>query len=281
MKLRLHDSVDDFCSVALDIYRRDPISATVELAALRAGLADSDPAPLLVTVWDCQKPIGAALQRPRLPLLCGGLPPAAVDHVVAEFLNLGIRLTGIQGPSATAAALAAAWCSATGMVSTVAMNQRLYRLETLRPPPSVAGHARPAGPGDIDMLAEWVMLFSQEAFGDTPDRAASTRSVQAGKARGDEFVLWTLPSGPVSLAAVRPAAAGVSRIGPVYTPITERGHGYGSAVTAAAAAWAREHGADDVVLFTDLANPTSNTIYQRIGFQPISEYDRIDFTWQQ
>ncbi len=278
MKLRIHDSVDEFCSVALDIYRRDPISANPELAMLRAGLADLDPAPLLATVWDGQQPIGAALQKPKFPLLCGGLPSASLDHVVAQLIDLGIHLTGILGPAATAATLAAAWCSATGTVSTVTMNQRLYRLETLRPPTRVAGHARSAGDGDIDLLAEWVVLFLQEAFRDTPDGAATTRSVQAGRARGDEFVLWTLASGPVSLAAVRPPVAGVSRIGPVYTPNAERGRGYGSAVTAAAALWALEHGADDVLLFTDLANPISNTIYQRIGFQPFIDYDRIDFT---
>jgi hypothetical protein len=237
MKLRIHDTVDEFCSVALDIYRRDPISANPELAMLRAGLADLNPAPLLATVWDGQQPIGAALQKPKFPLLCGGLPPATLDHVVAELIDLGIHLTGIQGPAATAATLAAAWCSATRTVSTVTMNQRLYRLETLRPPTRVAGHARPASACDIDLLAEWVVLFVQEAFGDAPDRAATTRSVQAGRARGDEFVLWTLPGGPVSLAAVRPPVAGVSRIGPVYTPNAERGRGYGSAVTAASALW--------------------------------------------
>jgi predicted GNAT family acetyltransferase len=85
-------------------------------------------------------------------------------------------------------------------------------------------------------------------------------------------------SQPVSLAVVRLPVAGVSRIGPVYTPTTHRGNGYGSAVTAAAALWAREHSSDDVVLFADLANPTSNTIYQGIGFQPISDYAHIDFT---
>jgi predicted GNAT family acetyltransferase len=71
--------------------------------------------------------------------------------------------------------------------------------------------------------------------------------------------------------------ADVSRIGPVYTPTDRRGNGYGSAVTAAAALWAREHGAQDVVLFTDVANPTSNAIYQRIGFEPVNDYARIDF----
>ena len=66
---------------------------------------------------------------------------------------------------------------------------------------------------------------------------------------------------------LRAPAAGVSRIGPVFTPRSSRGRGYGSAVTAAAAHLARRGGVDDVVLFADLANPTSNAIYQRIGFE--------------
>ena len=69
----------------------------------------------------------------------------------------------------------------------------------------------------------------------------------------------------------------MARIGPVYTPIELRGHGYGSAVTAAAAQWAINAGAVDLVLFTDLANPVSNATYQRIGFKPVSDWLRIDF----
>jgi predicted GNAT family acetyltransferase len=277
MKLRIHDSVDDFRSVAVDFYRRDPIAATAELTALRS-LTDSDSARLLVTVWDGDKPIGAALQKPPFPLLCGGLPPAAISQIVAELVRRGVHLTGVRGPSVTASTFAAAWCAAIRAVSSVAMNERLYRLQALRPPPGVAGDVRSADPGDIDMIVEWLMLFGQEAFGDTADRAATARSVQASKSLGDEFLLWTLLRQPVSLAVVRLPVAGVSRIGPVYTPTTHRGNGYGAAVTAAAALWAREHSSDDVVLFADLANPTSNTIYQRLGFQPISDYAHIDFT---
>ena len=70
MKLRIHDSVDDFRSVAVDFYRRDPIAAPVELTALRS-LTDSDSARLLVTVWDGDKPIGAALQNHRFPCSAG------------------------------------------------------------------------------------------------------------------------------------------------------------------------------------------------------------------
>ncbi len=90
-------------------------------------------------------------------------------------------------------------------------------------------------------------------------------------------MLWAADGAPVSMAMLRAPAAGVSRIGPVFTPRTHRDHGYGSAVTAAAAGLARESGVDDVVLFADLANPVSNAIYQRIGFEPVIDSVRIDF----
>jgi predicted GNAT family acetyltransferase len=91
-------------------------------------------------------------------------------------------------------------------------------------------------------------------------------------------VLWLHDRRPVSMAMVRPTVAGVARIGPVYTPDADRGHGYGSAVTAAAARTALATGARDVVLFTDLANPVSNSIYRRIGFRPVSDWLAIEFT---
>jgi predicted GNAT family acetyltransferase len=69
----------------------------------------------------------------------------------------------------------------------------------------------------------------------------------------------------------------VSRIGPVFTPRDRRGRGYGSAVTAAAAELAYRSGTANVVLFADLANPVSNSIYQRIGFEPVVDSVRIDF----
>jgi predicted GNAT family acetyltransferase len=72
-------------------------------------------------------------------------------------------------------------------------------------------------------------------------------------------------------------AAGVARVGPVFTPPEHRRHGYGAAVTAACTRDALERDADDVVLFTDLDNPTSNAIYQRLGYLPVSDHAVVRF----
>jgi predicted GNAT family acetyltransferase len=97
-------------------------------------------------------------------------------------------------------------------------------------------------------------------------RAVARRQIEDGR-----LWLWHEPAGrPVALAGRSVVAAGVARIGPVYTPPRHRRRGYGSAVTAAVTADALDR-AGRVVLFTDLANPTSNAIYQRLGYRPVSD----------
>ncbi len=116
-----------------------------------------------------------------------------------------------------------------------------------------------------------------ETFSHQRNDAAGERFIDNANAVGDRFVLWDDGGAAVSMAMLRAPSAGVSRIGPVFTPRNSRGRGYGSAVTAAASELARRGGVDDVVLFADLANPTSNGIYRQIGFEPVGESVRIDF----
>jgi predicted GNAT family acetyltransferase len=92
------------------------------------------------------------------------------------------------------------------------------------------------------------------------------------------YWLWLGPDRqPVSLAGHTLPAAGVVRVGPVYTPPAERGHGYAAGATHAASS-ALLDGGHRVVLFTDLANPTSNALYQRLGYRPVT--DRATFHFE-
>lgn len=274
--VRLHDSIDSFRTAAAAFYQRDPVVAVIELKILR-NPPDTDAPPLFLTVWDGGALAGAALQTPPFPLLCGGLPESAVSHVVAVLAQSRPDLSAVRGPRAIAASFAGAWCKRTGALSSVGFVERQYRLDVLCPPMTVEGEPRPVNDDDIDILVDWLARFRAEALPDAPGPATTAQSIQAAKKAGGEFLLWVLNGEPVSLAAVGSPAEGVSGIGPVYTPIDKRGHGFGLAVTAAAADWAYAAGAKDVVLFADLANPVSNTIYQRIGFRPVSDFARIDF----
>jgi predicted GNAT family acetyltransferase len=272
--VKLHHFVDEFRAIAEPLYRRDPVVHTIELTLLAAaGFPDDS---FLMTVWDGGTAVGAALQTPPYPLACNGIPINAIDSVVADLADLRPGLDGVRGVRDTAFAFADCWHGVTGRTGTVTSEERLYRLGELRAPNGVAGAARLATADDRGLLVDWVGLFVEEAFSAVHNDGGEEFVDNADRV-GHRFVLWDVDGTPVSMAMLRVPAADVSRIGPVFTPLTERAHGYGSAVTAAAAHLAHRGGTPDVVLFADLANPTSNAIYQRIGFAPVVDSVRIDF----
>jgi len=274
VEVRPHDSVEEFRALAEPLYRRDPVVHTIELTLLGANKFPED--KLLLTVWNNGAPVGATLQTPPYPLACDGIPVDAMDVVAAQLVAWRPWLTGVRGVRSSAVAFADAWQTITGRAGTISTEERLYRLGTLRSPNCVAGAVRLGTDDDRGQLVEWMELFFRETFSQR-DEAAAERFVDPANQVGDRFVVWDDNCTPVSMAMLRAPAADVSRIGPVFTPRNLRGHRYGSAVTAAAADLAHRAGTPDVVLFADLANPVSNAIYQRIGFEPVADSVRIDF----
>jgi RimJ/RimL family protein N-acetyltransferase len=272
--VHLHSSVDEFREIAEPLYRGDPIANTIELTLLAAGVFPD--ASLLLTIWDDESAVGAALQTPPYPLACNAIPVDAMNAVAVELAEARPELTGVRGERSSAAAFAKAWQAVTGRETTVGTEERLYRLGTLRAPAEVGGAPRGATDDDRGLLIDWVQRFFADAFGAARHDGGEEFVDNANEA-GHRFVLWEIDGTPVSMAMLRVPAAGVSRIGPVFTPRDQRGRGYGSAVTAAAVQLAHHSGTPDVVLFADLANPTSNAIYQRIGFEPVADSVRIDF----
>jgi GNAT superfamily N-acetyltransferase len=153
------------------------------------------------------------------------------------------------------------------------LDQRLFRLDRLVEPSGVPGRAVVAGAAERDLLARFSVAFQTETGGP----ASFTEPWVDGVMRGaDRAWLWEHEGEFVSLAGRRPVADGSARIGPVYTPPACRGRGYAAAVTAAAT---RDILGEDAVpvLFTDLANPTSNRVYQRLGYYPVADYAQVTF----
>lgn len=157
------------------------------------------------------------------------------------------------------------------MNTATSFEETLYRLGVWVPPEGVDGAPRIAHDGDTELLVSWFDAFFVEAFGSTSNPEASRVLLRdIADARG-HVVLWTVDGAPVAMARIHGCLLGMSRIGPVYTPPENRGHGYGTTVTAEAVRHAQRTGARDVVLFADVANPVSNRIYRRLGFAPVAE----------
>jgi predicted GNAT family acetyltransferase len=157
------------------------------------------------------------------------------------------------------------------------MEMRIFQLERVIPPIDVPGRFRPATVDDSDLVAAWSVAFVRESLGDAADPATVERSVVAGIEERRLFVWEDLL--PVSMAAwVGPTPNGV-RINYVYTPPELRGRGYASACVAALSQNRLDSGRRFCFLYTDLANPTSNSIYRKIGYEPVADVSAFNFSY--
>ncbi|ADI05272.1 acetyltransferase-like protein [Streptomyces bingchenggensis BCW-1] len=128
---------------------------------------------------------------------------------------------------------------------------------------------------DHEQLIRWCSEFAA-AVGEAPSvDAASWADTRFADKR---FTFWEAPDGtPVSMAGSTSMVGGMIRVDPVYTPAHLRGRGYAGAVTIEVSRAALAAGATEVVLFTDPANTTSNALYQRIGYLPLTDFAGYDF----
>ncbi|MBI4729574.1 MAG: GNAT family N-acetyltransferase [Acidobacteria bacterium] len=192
----------------------------------------------------------------------------------------GLAPPGVSGPANEARIFAERWVERGGGSFARTMAQRIYRLTAVRPPGGVAGSLRPASRGDLDLLTEWLIAFAGEAGIPGPQHdPAWARDRAEWSLRGDRegLALWETRGVPVSLAGFSGPTPNGIRVGPVYTPPARRRRGYASACVAALSASLLESGFRFCFLYTDLANPTSNAIYQRIGYEPVCDADMYRF----
>jgi predicted GNAT family acetyltransferase len=169
----------------------------------------------------------------------------------------------------------AGWRKRTGVAARRGLRARLYRLAELIPPPPPGGNARVADASDRDLLLRWYPAFHEE-LGDVRETDYAVL-VDDRLSHGD-ITLWEVDGVPVSTASRSRPDSGMVRIVMVYTPPEFRGHGYAAAVTATASQAALDQGMTDVVLFTDLDYPTSNGVYQRIGYRPVLDRVVMEFS---
>jgi hypothetical protein len=193
--------------------------------------------------------------------------PLLAEHVAGVF----DALSGVGGAPEDAELFADLWEGRSHQPYYLYMQQGVYKLETVVPVEGVTGEYRPATRDECDLLIEWVYAFGREALAEEQPRADIEKLITR-KLSGDVtdvIRLWWDKGAPVSMAASSgPTPHGI-RINLVYTPPEKRGHGYASAVTAAITQEMLDSGRKFCFLFTDLSNPTSNHIYQNIGYQHV------------
>jgi FR47-like protein len=259
---RTTDDLDEFVAAAGDFLRARPVENTILLTVVEQLAARKAPAAGRFGWWRSDGGVaGAFLRTPPYPAVLTGMP----DEAVVPLLDAA-GLDAVNAGSAVAAAVAAEWRRRTGAEAEVHRRIRLYRLGELAPPDPPPGRPRATTPADRDLLLSWYGAFVRELDEPSGDLV---ESVDDRLGYGG-LTLWEVDGVPVSMAGRTRASAGMVRIGPVYTPVELRKRGYAGAVTAAVSR-AAQGLAGDVLLFTDLANAGTNSLYQRLGYRHVDD----------
>jgi RimJ/RimL family protein N-acetyltransferase len=268
----------EFLDAAGDFLRADPARHTIQLSVTemlrsRGGTGYGGLAPLFGWWRPAGEDVTCALvHTPPYPILLARLPEGSAEPLAAALAARGAALPGVNAEEPDAREFAAAWGARTGAAARVRRRSRLFRLGQLVPPsPSPPGAARVATDADRDLLVSWWDAFTAETDELNPAGAVDDRISYGG------LTLWEDDGTPVAMAGATRPVAGMVRIGPVYTPPRHRRRGFGAAVTAAVSRAVLQAGASLLVLFTDLANPTSNALYPRLGFQPVADRLNLSF----
>ncbi len=201
------------------------------------------------------------------------MPVAAVPALVADVAEMYASLPAVLGPRAASVAFAERWTALRGGYMTIGREQRIFQaIEVRLPDPLATGHLRQAGPADAAVVARWLGAFFSETGLPAGDIAAATARLIDGQG----LHLWEDGDPRCMVAAVGPTPHGI-RIGYVYTPPEHRNRGYASAATARLTQDLLAAGRAYCFLYTDLANPTSNALYRRVGYEPVCDVVDVDF----
>ena len=275
------DDVEEYAAAVSAFLEAEPASRNVprwiiELA--RAGGDQWTGPPVFWWLRDGDRAAGAVSWTPPFGLHLTSFPHASAPPLVAAVRARAAvsehPVAAFGGPRRAAAAVAAAWEQATGVKPTLHMAQLLHVLTEVHAVPAAPGARRLAEASDLDLLTAWITAFADEAG---VPRGADPAAMVAAQVERRHCHVWVDGGVPVSMASRREPIVGVVRVGPVYTPPERRARGYATSLVAEVSSVAlAEPETNCCMLFTDVANPVSNSIYRRIGYRPVEEHASYD-----
>ena len=220
--------------------------------------------PLFLTVEHEGDMVGCAMRTPPHKLLITEMPAEAAALVGRFTARLYDQIPAVLGPPERAVDVASSWVERHGGRWAPGMGNGIYRADEVVHPEGVPGTIRHAEPGDIDLAVEWGEGFARDAGVLFPTQRDGLESW----VRDRRLYLW-VDDLPRSIAVAHGSTRRGVRIGYVYTPDEHRRKGYAGALVAALT----EHMLseyDFCVLYTDLSNPTSNALYERVGYRRVA-----------
>lgn len=261
-------------------YLRHNEAANNLLLGLMAAQEEEAGWPVLATITNSGSLCLAAIQTdpPMNLILSFSDDLDAAAELARSLWGHNIRLPGLIGPKKLVVRFADEWTKLSGQSCRVSVQERIFAITKVEPA-HFNGTLRWAVEKDLPWLIAWIEEFMREAMPEAPRNGipqAVARRFREGFPKAGYLVVEDAGV-PVSTAGfVGPTGSGI-RIGPVYTPPQFRNRGYASVAVRELTTRLLKSDYRTAFLFTDLANPTSNSIYEKIGYRPVVDVDQYQF----
>jgi predicted GNAT family acetyltransferase len=216
--------------------------------------------------------VGAALRTPPYPWVVTDLPEEVLPLLAMELAGNHPDSPGVSGPRSVAFPLARDLASRLGKREVLEMAMGIHQLEEVLPVPPAEGHMRVAEPGDVELLVGWTKAFHQESA----LQSVEERPYVTGHLAVQRLFIWE-DKKPVAMAAYGGNTPHGARVYGVYTPMELRRLGYATNLTARLSQRILDSGRQYCFLYTDVANPTSNHIYRKVGYRQVGDWDQFKF----
>jgi predicted GNAT family acetyltransferase len=235
--------------------------------------------PYFAVALDGGRVVAATMRTPPHNLILTEVDdPGALEPLAEDAHSAFGSLPGVGGPREPVGRFAEIWQARTGAQAEISMRLRIYEAEETRPPEGVPGRMRPYEDRDRELVIAWMDAFVDEAMTEPPPDTSEEWLERRLDNRDSGILIWEVDGEAVSMGGYGGTTPNGNRIGPIYTPPELRRRGYASALTAELTQMILDRGRRFCFLFTDLANPTSNSIYQQIGYRPVADADQWKFS---
>jgi uncharacterized protein len=247
------------------------------LDGLRAGEQWGAEPPLMALVENHDEVAAVVLMTPPHNLIISWTADdSTLDAIARELHTKAVAVPGINSSADIAQKFALKWSELSGQTFRVQMAQRIYQLSRVTKESRAAGRLREPKQSDDALLREWRAAFSIDAEGMDPGQAREAAALPLPLSRW--LLLWEVDGTAVSMAGFAGPTPNGIRVAWVYTPPEKRGKGFAGACVAALSQKLLDDGRKFCFLYTDLANPISNHVYQKIGYEPVTDATVYSFS---
>jgi predicted GNAT family acetyltransferase len=276
MEFRVYEDPQEFANAVGPFLEKEEATNNMLLALLEnvKSRTTSEEMPLMCAIFSSEGPQSVAIQFPRLPMVISESSTEALNLMAAGLKSRS--LVGVVAPARTSEAFSKLWSARQGLNYKLGMDQSIFQLSQVERPLLPQGRIKKCTVAEEDLITRWMIDFYSESMPYEHHKTEVLRDVVLEKLSLGNVFVWQVDV-PTCMSIISGETPNGMRVGYVYTPQKFRKRGYATALVAEQSQYILDQGKKFCFLYTDRSNPTSNGIYQKIGYQMVAHSQHYVF----